>query len=558
LTRAETVAGHIYPKRHTLLLLAAVFIAVWFGNLDYRRLIRPDEGRYAEIAREMATTGDWVTPRLNGIKYFEKPPLQYWATAAAYRLFGVHEWTARLWAALTGMFGVLLVYCAGRTLFGPVAGLDSALVLAGSAGYVGVGHMNTLDMGVAFFLTATLVAFLLAQRAGAEPTERRNWMLAAWASAALAVLSKGLIGVVLPLGTLAIYVMLQRDFTILRHLEWRAGIAICFMIAAPWFVLVQLANPEFAAFFFVHEHFTRFLTQVHRRVEPWWYFFPILAAAMLPWLTMLPQALAGAWRAPAPAGAFHPKRFLLVWTAFTFAFFSLSSSKLPGYILPLVPALALLVGSWLSETEPRRLLWHAIPVLLAGAGLAALASQAALLSSSTLPRHLFEAYVPWIAAGGIILAVGAGFAIYWCLRERAVAALIAMACGGLISTQVVTSGHDTLSPWYSGYHIARDLKPHLADNVPFYSVRTYDQTLCFYIQRTVTLVAFQDEMAYGLEREPHLWLRDLPSFERIWHDQRRALAIMGPDTHAELERSGLPMQVIARDLRRIVVRKPDA
>src|SRR5262245_2394708 len=136
------------------LLLAALLI--WFSNLDYRKLIKPDEGRYAEIAREMAVTGDWVTPRLNGIKYFEKPPLQYWATATAYTLFGPHEWTARLWSALTGLFGIALSWWAGRRLFGAAAGAYAAIVLASSLMYVVLGHLNTLDMGLTLFLFAAL------------------------------------------------------------------------------------------------------------------------------------------------------------------------------------------------------------------------------------------------------------------------------------------------------------------------------------------------------------------------------------------------------------------
>jgi 4-amino-4-deoxy-L-arabinose transferase-like glycosyltransferase len=281
------------------MLLAAVFLAVWFGNLDYRKLIRPDEGRYAEISREMAVTGDWITPRLNGIKYFEKPPLQYWATAAAYRTFGEHEWTARLWSAITGFLGILLVLFAGRSLFGIATGFYASLILASSAGYVATAHFNALDMGLAFFLTATLLAYLLAQRPEATPLANRLWTLAAWAAAALAVLSKGLIGIVVPAAVLAIYVVLQRDFARLRGLHWGMGITVFLLIAAPWFVLVQLANPEFARFFFVHEHFERFLTTVHRRVEPWWIFFPILAIGMVPWLT------AGTCERVAHTGAAH-------------------------------------------------------------------------------------------------------------------------------------------------------------------------------------------------------------------------------------------------------------
>ena len=540
-----------------LILLAVLFITVWFCNLDYRKLIRSDEGRYAEIAREMAVTGDWITPRLNGIKYFEKPPLQYWATAAAYRTFGEHEWTARLWPAVTGFAGILLVFFAGGRLFGIGAGFCASLILASSAGYVASAHFNSLDMGLAFFVTATLLAYLLAQRPDATPLSNRLWTLAAWAAAALAVLSKGLIGVVIPAGVLAIYVVLQRDFGRLRGLHWGTGITVFLLIAAPWFVLVQLANPEFARFFFVHEHFERFLTIVHRRVEPWWFFFPILAIGMLPWLTLLPQAVARAWRVQEQRTAFQPGRFLVIGSVFILAFFSASHSKLPGYILPMCPLLALLIGSKLADMRPRELSWHLVPILLFAVLITVLAPRAITLAKREELVPLYEAYVPWIAAGGVCALMGAGIALYCCHRNNVPAALSAMAIGGLLAVQLVSTGHDALAPNYSGYYLAQAMKPHLGASTPVYSVHTYDQALPFYIKRTVTLVAFRDEMAYGLEHEPSLWLPDLPSFERAWRMERNALAILEPDTHAELERNGLPMQVIGRDMRRIVVKKPD-
>ena len=141
-----------------LWLLLAI---VWFGTLGIRPLYKADESRYGEISREMVTSGDWITPRLNGFKYFEKPPLQYWASAAFFQVFGQHDWVARLWSALLGVAGIAMVfYCANR-LFGPPGGLYAAAIMAGSPLYVLLGQVNTLDMGVAFFLSAAIFAFAL-------------------------------------------------------------------------------------------------------------------------------------------------------------------------------------------------------------------------------------------------------------------------------------------------------------------------------------------------------------------------------------------------------------
>src|SRR6185369_4589718 len=120
------------PPHAWLILIALAFALAWFGNIGYRKLVKADEGRYAEIPREMVASGDWLTPRLNGFKYFEKPALQYWATAAAFSVFGLHDWAARLWPALTGFLGVLLVWLIGNRAFGPPVGLASAAVLASS------------------------------------------------------------------------------------------------------------------------------------------------------------------------------------------------------------------------------------------------------------------------------------------------------------------------------------------------------------------------------------------------------------------------------------------
>jgi len=544
------------PKSGTVLILVLVLAAVWFSNLGYRKLIRPDEGRYAEIAREMAVTGDWVTPRLNGIKYFEKPPLQYWATAAAFRAFGLHEWTARLWPAVTGFLGVLLIGFTGARLYGRTAGIYASLVAAGSAGYTVMAHLNTLDMGLAFFMTGTLSGLLLAHRTGASATEERCWMLVAWGSAALAVLSKGLIGVVLPAGVAAIYMLIERDFRLLRRCHWTAGGLLFFALAAPWFVLVQLANPEFARFFFVHEHFQRFLTTVHRRVEPWWYFVPILIVMATPWVTLLPHALAGAWRKRGMAGSFQTNRFLLIWAVFIFAFFSASHSKLSSYILPILPALALLIGARLARMEPPKFRGHAGAILALGAAIIALSPFITRAAKPTTPAALFEAYVPWIAGGGTALLIGGVLAVLWCRRDTLFRALSVLSLASLIGILLIGTGHNALAPSQSGYDLANAMKPHLNATIPIFSVRTYDQTLPFYLRRPLTLVAHDGEMNYGLAQEPELGIPTIAEFESIWRKTPRALAIMEPVTYALLEQRGLPMRIIARDLRRIVVAKP--
>ncbi|HLW74015.1 MAG TPA: phospholipid carrier-dependent glycosyltransferase, partial [Gammaproteobacteria bacterium] len=232
-------------------ILASVLLALaWFIGLGHRDLFQTDEGRYAEIPREMLVSGDWVTPRLDAIKYFEKPPLQYWATTAAFSVLGESNGTSRLWTALLGFLGILMTGFAGVRLFDRRTGWFGALMLTGSVYYAIMGHFNTLDMGVTFFMCGSLFAFLFAMEAP-DTSRRRGWMYLAWGLAALATLSKGLEAVVLPGAVFVLYVALTRDWQRFKQLHIFGGIIIYLLVAAPWFVLVSLRNPEFPQFFFI-------------------------------------------------------------------------------------------------------------------------------------------------------------------------------------------------------------------------------------------------------------------------------------------------------------------
>ncbi|MDP3483709.1 MAG: glycosyltransferase family 39 protein [Sulfuricella sp.] len=546
-----------FNRRRFWLLLTLLMAAVWFGNLEYRKLVRPDEGRYAEIAREMATSGDWVTPRLNDIKYFEKPALQYWITAGAYRLFGEHHWTARLWSALTGFLGIFFTAFAATRLFGREAGLLSAAVLGSSLLYTLIAHMNSLDMGMTFFMGGALMSFLLAQQDAASARSNRLWMHVAWAALAFSVLSKGLMGIVLPGAVLVLYTLIERDFGLWKRLHLFSGISLFMAIAAPWFVAVSIANSEFFHFFFIHEHFERFLTKTHGRYEPWWWFIPVLAAGILPWLITLIDSLMHAWKVePAAAQRFKPKRFLLIWAAFIFVFFSLSGSKLASYILPIFPALALLIGEHLSRIDGRRLFWQILPVaFLAAAGLL-LAPNTVRFAGNELARGQYAVFANWLLAASAIWLVGTVVALLLSYRDKVRGAIIVLACSSLIAAQVLLTGHDSLSATRSDYRIAEQIKPHLRPGAPFYSLEGYDQTLTFYLKRTVTLVAYQDEMAFGIAQEPHKWLPDIESFKQAWIRQPYALAIMPHSTYQQLASQGLPMRVIARSVDKTAVTTP--
>ena len=547
-------------RRGPLLTLVIIFTLAWFGTLEHRRLINPDEGRYSEIPREMVTTGDWLTPRLNGIKYFEKPALQYWATAATFTVFGEHHWTARLWPALTGFLGVLFTAFATARLFGPQAGLIAGAVLAGSVLWNVIGHVNTLDMGVSFFLAAAVFALCLGQRDEAslreDSRESRRWQDASWALLALAILSKGLIGLVLPAATVILYALWQRDWGFILRIRPIRGLLILLAITAPWFIAVSLANPEFAHFFFIHEHFQRFLTKAHGRYQPMWYFVPILLLGMLPWLGSLLPGLAAGFRREA-GRRFQARRFLLVWAVLVFVFFSASSSKLASYVLPIFPALAALIGLHLAgHAVSRRIEWHALPAIVIGGACLFLVPQVTRFANEQVPAALYAAYQPWLYGGAAALLLG-GLAAFWLGRRgRSVAAVFALACGGFAFGQGFLLGHDSLGSVNSAHDVAATIRGQVPPDAPFFSVNTYDQSLQFYLKRTTTMVAYRDELGFGIEQEPQKFIPDIAGFERAWSAAPVAWALMSPATWKEMSEKGLPMSEIVRDTRRVIVKKP--
>ncbi|MFS2003960.1 glycosyltransferase family 39 protein [Duganella sp. CT11-25] len=547
----------LYNSKKVVWSLLAAFTIVWLYMLGFRTLVPPDEGRYAEMAREMFASGDWITTRLNGIKYFEKPPLQTWMNAATYAVFGLGEWQARLWTGLCGLGGVLLTGYAGRRVFGARAGFYAALALGSSLFWVASGQIDSLDMSLSGMMTIALCALLVAQRDRATPAENRNWMLVCWAGMALAVLAKGLIGLVLPGAVLVLYSALSRDLAIWKRLHLGKGLLLFFAVATPWFVLVGLQNPEQPHFFFVHEHWERFFLKTHHREGPWYYFFIMLAPGILPWLGVLPQALFNAARRERVA-AFQPKLLLLIWAVFIFCFFSYSSSKLPGYILPIFPALALLIGSYLENASRlNRTIAAGLLLLVGVAGLAAVPHMIEMSVRHPSERALLEAYQPWVLAAGIVAAAGGALALLHARQLRRDLGVLTLAIAGFAATQLILAGFEPYGQLRAGKALALKMLPELKADTPVYSVRTYEQSMTFYLQRTVVLVDYWDEFTFGLRQQPELAIPTLDGFVARWNGHTaagvKAMAILSDDAYAELKTRGVAMRVVVEDSRRIVI-----
>lgn len=528
--------------------LACLFLVLWFGALDERELFHPDEGRYAEIPREMVASGDWITPRLNGLKYFEKPVLQYWITAVSYLALGSEEFVARLWPALSGFLTLFLVYSMGRRLAGVRAGLVAAAVLATTFQFFVFSQILTLDMGLSFFLTLALYGFLASQDLRATAVQQRNWAVLMWVAMALAVLSKGLVGVVLPALVLVVYVVIERDWKLLSRLHWGIGVAAFLVIALPWFIWVQWRNPEYFEFFFVREHFGRYALNEHRRAGVWYYFLALLLLGSLPWSFMYIRATFTAWRKPSLNHfAINPIRLLVLWVITITVFYSISRSKLPGYILPVYPALALLLGCY-AQREVRQLSKRLL-LGIAALGLAAAAAAPFLtrIRKFAADADLIEPFVAWAMASGGILFVAAVLALAT-MRRSPRFALPMLGFAVLFSFQVFVTGAESIEDQFSSETLVENALDTVGDfdaDVPFYSLAMYDQTMPHHLGRTLTVVKFRGELDMGITQEPAKAVASVEEFRRLWQGHTQAYAIMPRAQFDEERAAGTPLSILA-------------
>ncbi|MFI5143460.1 MAG: ArnT family glycosyltransferase, partial [Thermoanaerobaculales bacterium] len=277
-------------SKRAVVLLAVLLVLLFFWRLGAVPLLEPDEGRYTEIPREMLASHDFVTPHLDAVLYFEKPPLVYWANAAAIAAFGLNEFAARLWSAMLGLAGLGLAYALGRAMGNRRAGVIAAAALGTMPLYVALGRLATIDMTLTFCLSAALACFWLAHRE--EDRGRARWLwLGAFGAAALALLAKGLIGIVIPGAIVFLYLLATRQWRVLRRVPWMGGTALFLVMAAPWHVLAAVRNPDFLWFYFVHEHLLRYLTPIAERQEPFWFFLAVLGVGCAPWSGMVAASL---------------------------------------------------------------------------------------------------------------------------------------------------------------------------------------------------------------------------------------------------------------------------
>lgn len=331
-----------------LFLLTFFIGSLFFIFLGAHNLLTPDEGRYTEIAREMAVNGNYITPFLNGIVFLDKPILFYWLECFSIKLFGLSEWSLRFWPCIFGIWGCLTTYIAGRFLFNRRTGILAAFILATSFFYYFMAHYANMDLEVAVLISTSLFAFIIASRFE-NSVKRSVFLYSTYIFAAFAVLTKGLIGIVFPGMIIFCWIIFLNNWRLLKKIHLLSGTIIFLLISAPWFILEQRVNHEFFHYFFFTQHILRFLTANLNNINKVWFYLPVIIIGIFPWFIFLGQTI---WQKIklilTNRKQYQTELFLLLWILLIVLFFSIPASKLIGYILPVFPAIALLIGSYLD------------------------------------------------------------------------------------------------------------------------------------------------------------------------------------------------------------------
>lgn len=487
-------------------LLAAALAVPLLGLAS--PLLEVDDARYAQVPAEMAASGDWVLPTLDGTPYVEKPPLWYWTAASSYGMLGVSEGSARFAMLLFALLGVAGAWWLGSWMYDPALGVAAAAATATSALWIFLTHNMTVDMPVSVCLLWTTG---LALRAMARPDDARWAAPAAWLAAALAFLSKGLISVLLPglwvAGLTILFPKLRRGA---RALISPAGIALACAVAAPWFFAMQKRRPDFFHVFFYEQHFQRYLTAKYNRGAPWWFYLAVLPAGILPWTAPF---LAGMWKAVRrPLDPDWRGPALAAWALGVAAFFSTSHSKLATYVLPVFPHACLLAVATLEDGLPpwaERLQRWLGGLLLAVAACVFVIVVGAALMPRLAPQvgvMIHHHRISWpglpdssartlVALSVLLLAALGGALVAAPLTKRPAAAL---AGGGALAGVVLFIALRFAAPLVSAKDVALAVRAQAGPADQVWTYGTYLHGLPFYSGRLVDkLVLFTGEFHYA-------------------------------------------------------------
>jgi hypothetical protein len=519
--RLETASRMLPPLNqvHRQLIVAVGAALIYFVGLGGPALWEPDEGRYAEIAREMVVSGDYLTPHNDWVRYFEKPPLVYWASAAAIKAFGRNEFAVRSQAALASVGSVVVTAALAEAISGATVGILSAIALGLSPLFFIFARFASPDPALAFFLTAALAAFYAAASGTFRAGASRKWMLAAAALLGVGTLSKGPVALVLVGAIGLLWLLAEGRARELLTIRWLECAAIYLAIVAPWFALVATRNPGFLQFFFVHEHLERFTASTEHGWGPW-FFIPVVIAGMWPFSYFVPlgmRALSDSSEDPEQMRRRSALRFLLIWFAVVFLFFSIPRSKLGEYILPGIPPLAILAAVGLGRMRVmeraravRIVAWYAFvnTALLAIVVL----SISPLIHQGVIPPHESFPFFHANSARGaligdtglLVLILSVSSVILWSLMRRYGSRRIPNAIGltaALVACVLGKARFDATS-MVSYRELAETVAPHLRGGCTLVSYHHFVQSIPFYTESRELLAGYRGELApFGDSRD---------------------------------------------------------
>ncbi|MBV8773854.1 MAG: glycosyltransferase family 39 protein [Deltaproteobacteria bacterium] len=542
-------------------MVAMLALVLFFFHLGTYGLWEPDEARYAEIAREMLASHNFIIPHLNYVPYLEKPPLLYWLTAGSMKLFGVNEFAARFVNGAAALIGVLATYFFALRTFDYRRAFVSGSVLATSALYALMAQVLTTDLLLTAATSIAIFAFFLQSKDGG------HWWLVCYFALSAAVLTKGPVGAALPLITAAAFLWFEGEWRgAIQRFHVVEGLAIAAVITLPWFIAVTIQEPSFFKFYFVGEHLRRFFEPGYSHGEPIYYYIPVIAGGFLPWSLGL---LVVPWRRLEPNSA---RRFCLIAVATVFLLFSLASSKLVPYILPAFPFLALLAADGLmtfaevdshsnntvqfaqdkktAQSDPRRLSFITIMLALAGAAVVAVASDPGRFKS---PYVGILQSVLYVAGATVVLSAIVCSAAFWTRHfEVGIAVLIG---GAAVTLMIMSYGRIILEPTRSYATLGRGIE-RLAPSARLICYPRFIESLPFYCRRRVILVGAKTELAYGAKHAPDassFFFTRRDDLVRLWEEPQQSVLVIDRGALGQVQDLLGKYRVITSDSRKLAL-----
>jgi 4-amino-4-deoxy-L-arabinose transferase-like glycosyltransferase len=503
--------------------LGLIGLAVFFFHLGSYGLWEPDEARYAEIAREMIATASYIVPHLNYVAYIEKPPLLYWMTAVAFHVLGTNEFAARLVPALSATAGVIATWWFGRRVFGHRRAMLAGAILITSPLYATMAQVLTTDMLLTALLSVAFFSFFLQWHAGGR------WWIVLYLAMALAVLTKGPEGVVLPVAA-AVLFLTRRDGVkgaCARFHVW-AGLLIVLAVSLPWFVIVAARVPGFLDFYIVGEHFKRVFVASYSHDQPFYFYLPVIVAGMLPWSICLPLITVGTRGAA--------RSWCLISAAVVLVLFSIANAKLIPYILPAIPMVALLLADSIFcaiENQAGALVkWLGPALCIGGFGAIVFAAAAPMVHNRDIA--LLQ---PIILISGAIVLLGGALSTAALLRDRFEAGLTIVVIAVASALIAATYGRVDVETLHSWAPLARQIEVK-APAATLIDYHRYPQAIPFYTRRRVLLAGpFLSELSFGAahsaDRDDYFLTTDADLLAR-WHKEPFAVLIIDQSDFSRL------------------------